>query len=1766
MPLHSFRTRPAAIATVLAFASLLSCGREFTGPGAGRPGEVQLNPVFETVRLGGDGRVLSIADVVEFASVRVLLVRVNGDTVVDRVVAFPPDSTSIRLAFNVTLSQAATPEGEPLDATLKFINATGDTVFSGGPSQVLARSSGGSSAPPPEIQVRYVGTGADAAAITIAPTAHVGLIGTTVGFTAVVTDSTGAPMDSVPVAYTSTDSARVRVNLRTGQTQLLGARGSALIIAQTLTGQADTATVQITPSASAVVLVSGGSQSARQGSPFPLPVRVRVNAADAQPVAGVPVAFAVTRGQGAVTPSVDTTDVDGIAEAAWTAGDSAGVGNLTATVVGTTLNVVVTGSQLSSAPTALTFETQPQGIAAGATLDPIRVVVRDATQDTVRAYNGPVELSLIGGTAGASLVGGRQTAAVNGVVTFTGLTVDTPGNTYRLVATIPEGGPTAQSATFNVGASLPATVSLFSGGGQTVPPSTPLPDSIVVRVTDVFEAPKAGVTVNWSVTSGGGSVSPATSVTDANGRAAARWTAGAAGLQELRATVGQLEPVLVSAFVATSGGTPVLFLPVDAAGVSVGRTRNVTVFLTNPTPEPVTVDFTMRDANASWAAPQLVIPAGGTSVTAQIVGNTVGVTRAFVSSTAGSDSMDVNVELASVVIDGPASLFAVVSDTVRMLVRLEEPAPAGGVTVTVQSTDSAAVLLAPTAGDGIAEQPCYGCGGLLRADGPPSGALLAPPAGTATVTIAEGQLGGYLAILPVATVAGEGTTVPLTVSAPGFAGTGLGVRVYAATLDVYCYESCELGAGHRDEVWVYTNYDVRRDLPVRLRTLDPAIAIVRDSLLTIPRYDYNIDGVSLIGVSAGSTSLVVEAPGFRPETLAVTVRPPVIIGNGTVTLGLGAEDYIDPYLGYRDAFDNRAHSNGGAADRITVTATVRDPAVASMVFATADFLTEEYWTELRIRGEGVGSTYVVYSAPGHEPDSLQVVVTATSLAAYSQNSTVGVGQRSYNVYVTASNFQRARTVESAEVISTDPGVLRVLSPTINLSTVNASGTVAIEGVSAGTASVVIRRPGVDSAVVPITVVTPVLQFGSPSGAIAIPGDSALRSTWALLGTGSYYYGASDTLRAVLRSTDPTVVEVVDSIIVFGIGNESSYNGRYRAVRPGTAQLLLSAPGHTGATSGVITVTPPSLTWFNTSTSSTGRGLRLELGLQRGVALPSELPVTFTVQGTGGSTIRQAVDTIEVGSGAVYPTLIGGPTLGVDTVIATAPGYAADTLVVSIVPSSLDLTYYGTLTSGDVDANIGGYLYAPFGYIRSTEVERRFHVISRDTMVLQVVQDTIGWEPDATYSTRRAAVRGGTPGTTWLVATSVDGSIAGDSVQMTVLAPRLYSYTPSVTLGMQQQTLPDEFYLVRDLPRPSALWVRLTSSRPEIASVPDSVLIPANGYLANYQITAGDTTGSARVTFSAPGYTSGSVDVFVVRGTLVLDYDYDLSAATRSRVWVNLEAGYYEYPLSVPLPVALATNDAGVVSIETDTLVIPAGAQEPTEGMIRGHRVGRTSIRAIDARGPIFPAAAPAELLVEVYPATLKFGDDEYSVPVGTRQSDADFVVVSSDYTYVDSTWIRVRALGDRVRLDRDSVLFTLDESYGYLKLEGLVAGTDTLVVEAPGWTPDTIEVFVRPGILMLPLSSASSVRLADSTAVDVYLLASDGEEVAPSTAPITVTLSTSASLQTTLGPGPISSINVPVGATRATFWVKGLTVGAGTLTVSAPGFASATFSITTRSP
>ena len=83
---------------------------------------------------------------------------------------------------------------------------------------------------------------------------------------------------------------------------------------------------------------------------------------------------------------------------------------------------------------------------------------------------------------------------------------------------------------------IPTSIVVINGNDQSGVIGTGLTDPVVVRVLDVQGRPVQGQQVTFTVITGGGSVAPATPVTNANGEASSNWTLGpAAGLQQLRA-------------------------------------------------------------------------------------------------------------------------------------------------------------------------------------------------------------------------------------------------------------------------------------------------------------------------------------------------------------------------------------------------------------------------------------------------------------------------------------------------------------------------------------------------------------------------------------------------------------------------------------------------------------------------------------------------------------------------------------------------------------------------------------------------------------------------------------------------------------------------------------------------------------------------------------------------------------------------------------------------------------------------------------------------------------------------------------------------------------------------------------------------------------------------------------------------------------------------------------------------------------------------------
>lgn len=104
-------------------------------------------------------------------------------------------------------------------------------------------------------------------------------------------------------------------------------------------------------------------------------------------------------------------------------------------------------------------------------------------------------------------------------------------------------GETGDSAVFDVTVipppiplGQPAQLIYVSGDGQSATAGSALASPLVVRVLDRIGTPVANATVQWSVVQGGGSITAATSTTDANGNATIGYTPGA-GANQVKALI-----------------------------------------------------------------------------------------------------------------------------------------------------------------------------------------------------------------------------------------------------------------------------------------------------------------------------------------------------------------------------------------------------------------------------------------------------------------------------------------------------------------------------------------------------------------------------------------------------------------------------------------------------------------------------------------------------------------------------------------------------------------------------------------------------------------------------------------------------------------------------------------------------------------------------------------------------------------------------------------------------------------------------------------------------------------------------------------------------------------------------------------------------------------------------------------------------------------------------------------------------------------------------
>jgi hypothetical protein len=120
----------------------------------------------------------------------------------------------------------------------------------------------------------------------------------------------------------------------------------------------------------------------------------------------------------------------------------------------------------------------------------------------------------------------------------------------------------------------PATVAILQGNNQNTRVGEPLPEPIVVRVSDAAGRPVAQTRVVFTATSGSGaSISPSAVTTDNNGRAGAEWSLGSlAGsyTAEARVDGSPAEPARFTAFAAAGLAARIVLVKGDGQQGPVG--------------------------------------------------------------------------------------------------------------------------------------------------------------------------------------------------------------------------------------------------------------------------------------------------------------------------------------------------------------------------------------------------------------------------------------------------------------------------------------------------------------------------------------------------------------------------------------------------------------------------------------------------------------------------------------------------------------------------------------------------------------------------------------------------------------------------------------------------------------------------------------------------------------------------------------------------------------------------------------------------------------------------------------------------------------------------------------------------------------------------------------------------------------------------------------------------------------------------------------------
>jgi protocatechuate 3,4-dioxygenase beta subunit len=265
-------------------------------------------------------------------------------------------------------------------------------------------------------------------------------------------------------------------------------------------------------------------------------ITVTARDASGNPVSGATVVIAATGTGNTITQPAGPTNSSGMATGTlWSTVPGSKTVSATANGVAITQTAGVTVSP--GAPAVLAFLTQPSNVLAGATMSPaVQVGIRDALGNLVTGATNDVTVAIGNNAGGGTLSGTLTVAAVNGVATFSTLSINNVGTGYTLTAAA-TGLTGATSSGFNVTGVPPspslstvaaAPSSITAGSGSA---------TVTVTARDASNAPISGATVVISATGTGNTVTQPVGPTNGSGVATGTLSSTVAGAKTVSATI-----------------------------------------------------------------------------------------------------------------------------------------------------------------------------------------------------------------------------------------------------------------------------------------------------------------------------------------------------------------------------------------------------------------------------------------------------------------------------------------------------------------------------------------------------------------------------------------------------------------------------------------------------------------------------------------------------------------------------------------------------------------------------------------------------------------------------------------------------------------------------------------------------------------------------------------------------------------------------------------------------------------------------------------------------------------------------------------------------------------------------------------------------------------------------------------------------------------------------------------------------------------------------